>query len=112
MYSLDLHKVLTGFRDPEDGEVHVECERLEVAGRILQPLDWKRIYGFESNLQLPGDEELEIVHDFSIGACGFFFRCDIRFPRWQALNSPVNSVERAGQARKKLKASERAPMDV
>jgi hypothetical protein len=79
----------------------------------LQPLDWKRIYGFEGKLQLPRDEELEFVHDPSIGACGFFFRCDFRFARWQALNSPVNSVEeRAGQARKKLKASERAPMDV
>jgi hypothetical protein len=52
LHSLDLHKVPIAFLDPEDREVHVECERLEVARKILQPLDWKRIYSVEDNLQL------------------------------------------------------------
>jgi hypothetical protein len=40
------------FLDLEDREVLVACERLEVAGKILQPLDRKRIYSVEGNLQL------------------------------------------------------------
>jgi hypothetical protein len=32
----------------------MECEWLEVAARILQPLDWKRIYSVDGNLQLLG----------------------------------------------------------
>ena len=96
LYSLDHHKVPIAFLDPEDREVYVECERLEVAGIFLQPLDLKRIYQGEDNLQLQeGTKSSRLFKILELVRLVISSRCDFRLLERLASNLQIALVKRA-----------------